>query len=273
MPEALIKYDEGPRGKLLPTRGTLFPSRHEALVFHWATWILVNVALFLLPAATSSIAILLLGSRLEISGHGAPEELAYKKTVKYAVYVRYIIALGLGALTLATAAPSQLVISCAISQSGSATTQSRPNIVPGVYRISNGAADGALWTSKEQWAEVALLKSDWDGGPVQTWCVEPIGGDRYHIVSVLRGAPVAYDSPSGNLFIPRRGLRTWYKTEFTIQHAGGGTFTVKIPDNDQVWTIAAADTVITPIKLLPANGAAAQRWEFTRLIERTYSTT
>ncbi|KAJ6587417.1 hypothetical protein DFH09DRAFT_1307649 [Mycena vulgaris] len=77
MPEALIKYDERPRGKLLPTRGTLFPSRPEALVFYWATWILVNVPLFLLPAATSLTAILLLGSRLAISGHGAPEELAY----------------------------------------------------------------------------------------------------------------------------------------------------------------------------------------------------
>jgi hypothetical protein len=46
-------------------------------VFHWATWILVNVTLFLLPAATSLTTILFMGSRLGLSGHSAPEEVAY----------------------------------------------------------------------------------------------------------------------------------------------------------------------------------------------------
>jgi hypothetical protein len=58
-------------------RGTLFPSRPEALVFHWATRVLVNVALFLLPAPASLTTILFLGSRLGLSGHSAPEEVAY----------------------------------------------------------------------------------------------------------------------------------------------------------------------------------------------------
>lgn len=47
------------------------------MAFYWFTWALVNLALFLLPAATNSVAIWLLGSRLGISAHAAPEQLGY----------------------------------------------------------------------------------------------------------------------------------------------------------------------------------------------------
>jgi hypothetical protein len=47
------------------------------VAFYWFTWALVNLALFLLPAATNSVAIWLLGSRLGISAHAAPEQLGY----------------------------------------------------------------------------------------------------------------------------------------------------------------------------------------------------
>jgi hypothetical protein len=64
MGEGLIKYDERPHGKLLPSkllipftrttyldlgRGTVFPSRPEALAFNWVVWAFSNLALFLLP--------------------------------------------------------------------------------------------------------------------------------------------------------------------------------------------------------------------------------
>ncbi|KAJ7773533.1 hypothetical protein B0H14DRAFT_3508775 [Mycena olivaceomarginata] len=80
MLEALIKYDDRPRGKSLPTRGTLFPSRPESVVFRPLIWVLTNMALFLLPTVMSSAVVALFGSHLGLCGHQAPEELAYTFT-------------------------------------------------------------------------------------------------------------------------------------------------------------------------------------------------
>ncbi|KAJ7339238.1 hypothetical protein DFH08DRAFT_812629 [Mycena albidolilacea] len=52
--------------KHLPKRGTLFPSRPEALAFNWLQWGLVNLLLLLLPLGAGVETIVLLGHRLDI---------------------------------------------------------------------------------------------------------------------------------------------------------------------------------------------------------------
>ncbi|KAF7372351.1 Transposase-like protein [Mycena venus] len=66
MPESLVKYEERPRSKSLPKCGTLFESRPEAVAFNWMKWLIVNIAVFLLPFASGLTAFLLLGSRLGV---------------------------------------------------------------------------------------------------------------------------------------------------------------------------------------------------------------
>ncbi|KAJ6532444.1 hypothetical protein B0H19DRAFT_1383883 [Mycena capillaripes] len=56
MSEALLKYAEEPGAKHLPKRVTLFPSHPDSLTFYCFIWALVNLALFLFPAATTSAA-------------------------------------------------------------------------------------------------------------------------------------------------------------------------------------------------------------------------
>ncbi|KAJ7711531.1 hypothetical protein B0H14DRAFT_2645711 [Mycena olivaceomarginata] len=75
--QGLVKYEEQPRSKLLPKRGTLFPSRSEAVVFNCVKRALVNLALFLLPLASGLTAFALLGSRLSHSGHQSQHDLAF----------------------------------------------------------------------------------------------------------------------------------------------------------------------------------------------------
>ncbi|KAJ7488756.1 hypothetical protein B0H11DRAFT_1912906 [Mycena galericulata] len=77
MREALIKYEEQPLSKSLPKRGTIFPSRSEAVAFNSVKWILINLVLFLLPSASALTALFLLGSRLGTSIHGSPHDLAF----------------------------------------------------------------------------------------------------------------------------------------------------------------------------------------------------
>ncbi|KAJ7475329.1 hypothetical protein B0H11DRAFT_1918028 [Mycena galericulata] len=77
MREALIKYEEQPRSKSLPKRGTIFPSRSEAVAFNSVKWILINLVLFLLPSASALTALVLLGSRLGTSTRGSPHDLAF----------------------------------------------------------------------------------------------------------------------------------------------------------------------------------------------------
>jgi hypothetical protein len=92
MPQVLIKYEDPPRGKLLPgntdlcpliatdccqARGTLFATRPEALVSKPIQWLLANLMLFLAPLFLGVTFILGFGSRLGLKDHRSPRELAY----------------------------------------------------------------------------------------------------------------------------------------------------------------------------------------------------
>ncbi|KAJ7807655.1 hypothetical protein B0H14DRAFT_3763952 [Mycena olivaceomarginata] len=67
MSSAIVEYRPGLGcNKHLPKRGTLFPSRPEALAFNWLQWELVNLLLLLLPLGAGVETIVLLGHRLDI---------------------------------------------------------------------------------------------------------------------------------------------------------------------------------------------------------------
>ncbi|KAJ7749861.1 hypothetical protein B0H14DRAFT_3603375 [Mycena olivaceomarginata] len=77
MPDFLIKYDDRPKSKSLPVRGTLFPTKSEALLRHWIAWACVNMALFLLPSSIIYATIHLFGACLGLGADPAPQQMAY----------------------------------------------------------------------------------------------------------------------------------------------------------------------------------------------------
>ncbi|KAJ7794363.1 hypothetical protein B0H13DRAFT_1935233, partial [Mycena leptocephala] len=80
MDSEVLVADDRPRNKQLPSRGTLFESRPDAINFYSTRWILANFTLFFLPLITYLGTLVLLCSvpaRLDIFGHQSPLELVY----------------------------------------------------------------------------------------------------------------------------------------------------------------------------------------------------
>jgi hypothetical protein len=75
-----ILFNSSPSANQPPARGTLFPSRPEAVASKCLRWFALNLMLFLLPLLGGSLAMLTLGARLGIYGHKNPHQLAYMLT-------------------------------------------------------------------------------------------------------------------------------------------------------------------------------------------------
>ncbi|KAJ6548557.1 hypothetical protein B0H19DRAFT_1265372 [Mycena capillaripes] len=178
-----------------------------------------------------------------------------------------LIAFGLCALTLAAAAPSQqLVISCAIEESSPATLGSAAHfeIVPGVYRIVNQPAQGALTAGLVN-QPVIFSKIREFPGPQQEWKVVSIGNGKYQIWNNLLNLPIAYVPNDSNVPLTiSTGGRFW-AAEFAIDPTDGGDFVVEVPGKDQVWTLDDMTAPTSPIKLRGRDNSGSQHWSFIRL--------
>ncbi|KAJ7044401.1 hypothetical protein C8F04DRAFT_1174834 [Mycena alexandri] len=73
----LVGFDGRPPGKLLPTRGTLFLTRPEAVGTYAAKSIILNFLIFLLPFFLSGLGVYTLGERLGVYGHESLFALMY----------------------------------------------------------------------------------------------------------------------------------------------------------------------------------------------------
>ncbi|KAJ6584245.1 hypothetical protein B0H10DRAFT_1953973 [Mycena sp. CBHHK59/15] len=82
---SLVEYDDRPSGKLLPSRGTLFASRPEAVGSNRMRWFLLNITLFFLPGLCALLGILIFGNQLGIFTRESPLALYY--TLVYCMFL------------------------------------------------------------------------------------------------------------------------------------------------------------------------------------------
>ncbi|KAJ6557704.1 hypothetical protein B0H19DRAFT_1070327 [Mycena capillaripes] len=149
---------------------------------------------------------------------------------------------------LSAAAPSQqpmvsqeLTVSCVISQVGS-TVLGSSMIEPGIYLISS-ALMGSPLTAVGPSSPVLIAQSA--PGPIEGKQFIDLGIKADKGVLILDSTP----------------------TEFSIDPAGGNTFVVKVPSQDNVWTVSNPDPFAysSTVELKGADGRDAQRWNFARL--------
>ncbi|KAJ7938044.1 hypothetical protein B0H13DRAFT_2302138 [Mycena leptocephala] len=81
MRRPLIKYDERPRSKDLPVRGSLSRTRHAAVASHCLKWMTANFLLFIFPLVMSLPGIVTMGDCLGLYHPSSPLCLAY--TIAY----------------------------------------------------------------------------------------------------------------------------------------------------------------------------------------------
>ncbi|KAJ6552598.1 hypothetical protein DFH09DRAFT_1167092 [Mycena vulgaris] len=162
-------------------------------------------------------------------------------------------------LTLAAAAPSQQVsISCAISQSGTSLLGSK-GIERGVYRIVNEVGEGVL-KAYRPFTPVLISKNMEFPVTLQQWRVEPTEEGNYRFVNLQYNMPIIHDK--GTLILAPGPSPA---AEFALDPAEGDTFIVKVPNEDDVWTVSYPDAFTSMVQLRGANGEEAQRWKFIKL--------
>ncbi|KAJ6557667.1 hypothetical protein B0H19DRAFT_1261269 [Mycena capillaripes] len=173
-----------------------------------------------------------------------------------------LIALGLCALTLSAAAPSQqlmvsqeLTVSCAISQValGSGT------IEPGIYQIYSMVAPKSPLMVLRPFTSVLISKETPSN---EQWVVTPTGENSYRIIN-------AHYSANNFGVHPVEGVLYMDLTpaEFSIYPAGDNTYVIKAPSADSLWTVSNPNPNVfsSTVELKGADGSDAQRWIFTRV--------
>ncbi|KAJ7512987.1 hypothetical protein B0H11DRAFT_15328 [Mycena galericulata] len=173
-----------------------------------------------------------------------------------------VLALGLGALALVRAAPSfqMPMISCRVNvqTSVAAADNSFDVLPPGTYSISNNAFEGVQLRSygKDEPIFVSLTREF--PGPFGLWRVEQSGnGNEYKITNVGLNAPT-YISDKNLIYTGSKS------DSFSIEPAGDGLFTIRVPNQDKVWSLDG-NPVRANVQLRGQDGNRDQVWRFMRV--------
>ncbi|KAF7350854.1 hypothetical protein MSAN_01647500 [Mycena sanguinolenta] len=171
-----------------------------------------------------------------------------------------LLALGLGALAVVHAAPAfsfqTPLLSCSVNLDASIAPVKAFNAIPsGNYRIYNEAfgqrplrvfgPDQAVWVGPEV------------PGDYAKWFIAPSGnpGSNEYIISNI-------GSKTGTKVTRGMVVSTAGKGDsFTISPAGEGTYTIQIPNEDEVWTVNGGDSV-SNVFLGREQGEIESRWIF-----------
>ncbi|MEU9315300.1 RICIN domain-containing protein [Streptomyces sp. NPDC048295] len=101
------------------------------------------------------------------------------------------------------------------------------------------------------------------GGFVERWVVTPVGNGLYTIIAG-QGRPAEEGRP-GDYALVERGDAVFVSAtkqpgQWTIEPAGGGRWTIGVPNSDKVITLNRDDE-FPPVVLAPRNGSDAQLWD------------
>lgn len=91
----------------------------------------------------------------------------------------------------------------------------------------------------------------------EQWTVRPAGDGNFTINSTTH--PDAAWSRRGESIVASKG--DWSK--FSIEPAGGGTYRIHVPHQDEVATLNSSGS--EQLHVEPANGSSSQRWRFVRV--------
>ncbi|KAJ6497310.1 hypothetical protein C8R45DRAFT_1211245 [Mycena sanguinolenta] len=178
-----------------------------------------------------------------------------------------ILALGLGALAVARAAPAafsqNVMLSCSVNLDVSAPPAKSFNAIePGEYMIFNkDFGSSPIRTYGVDRPVFAIEVGEWPG-PFGFWRVDPSGGlgsNEYTMTNVRLNTGTHVNSENKIVTIPGKGDR------FSIEPAGDNTFTIKVPNEDLVWTVDTEE-VMAPVYLKHQDGVAT-RWTLVRVLK------
>ncbi|MBT2232537.1 RICIN domain-containing protein [Nonomuraea sp. NEAU-A123] len=146
-----------------------------------------------------------------------------------------------------------------LAATATADSAQAPAQGPGVYRIVNAASGTALRAYKSG-GTIFVSSTLENPGPFELWEIAQ-AEDGYTIKNVglsLNGPPAnasARQTEQGEPVVTGSAPTTW-----SIRPAGGGTFVIKVPNDDLLWN---AEPPVIPrgdVRLRGADGSAAQRW-------------
>ncbi|KAJ6552597.1 hypothetical protein DFH09DRAFT_1319047 [Mycena vulgaris] len=86
------------------------------------------------------------------------------------------------------------------------------------------------------------------------------GEGNYSFVNLEYNLPITY--ANGTLILAPDASSV---TEFALEPAEDKTFNVKVPSEDNVWTLSYPDSTTSTVQLKGANGEEAQRWKFIKV--------
>ncbi|KAF7341558.1 hypothetical protein MSAN_02052600 [Mycena sanguinolenta] len=170
-----------------------------------------------------------------------------------------VLAFGLGALALVSAAPASpsfFQLSCSTNFATSVAPAKSFDIEPGNYIIYNVANGAQLRSYTPEQPIFVTLTRDWPGDFAIR--MEKTGG-KIANVGLRAAAKATYVGPFGKIFATQGNADS-----YSIEPAGENTFTIKVPDEDLVWAVNSnADR--SDVFLKPADGTSETRWAFKRM--------
>ncbi|KAF7350832.1 hypothetical protein MSAN_01645100 [Mycena sanguinolenta] len=171
-------------------------------------------------------------------------------------------AFGLGALAVVRAAPALSfqtpLLSCSVNLDASvAPVKSFNTIEPGKYMIYNAWIYGANNPLRAYNPEELVFSDFEDPGKFGQWWIAPSenpGADEYTFTNVGLGTHASIEQDFYQGIITTQGQGD----SFAIEPADDGTFTIRAPNKDQVWTAVAEGQVL--VYLQSQQDGDEQRW-------------
>ncbi|KAJ6497297.1 hypothetical protein C8R45DRAFT_1093692 [Mycena sanguinolenta] len=161
-----------------------------------------------------------------------------------------ILAFGLGALAIVRAAPASSiqmpVLSCSINLDTSASAKSFDPILPGKYLIYNEAHEGEFQLNTYTPVEpIFVMRTREFPGPYGIWEVAPSGkwGSNEYTITNTGINALQFVDLKGQV---ATSLKFSEGDSFSIEPAGGDTFTIKVPNEDKVWAVNPMASFTSP---------------------------
>ncbi|KAJ6493253.1 hypothetical protein C8R45DRAFT_1212654 [Mycena sanguinolenta] len=146
-----------------------------------------------------------------------------------------VLAFGLSALALVRAAPE---LTCSSHATSVGHFKSFGAVNPGLYKIYNAALGAELRSFALAEQLYVTLTSDWVGD-YAVWDIQRHEGNAYEFT--ISNVGIKHQGIKNEVQATSQGALVTLPTHgdcFSIEPAGDGLFTVKVPNTDAVWSIA-----------------------------------